>query len=314
MRFCLGRSVDNFSNLVYGFIGLGLMGGSFAKAIRAKLLAGPAAAGKILALDSNRAALEAAMERGIVDEVFGVDAAAAMLKRCDVVFICLYPAKTIEFLKKYRDDFKSGSVVSDISGVKAGVIEALPGILRDDVDFISGHPMAGNEKEGFYYSSDSIFEGRNYILIPHAANKPENLAFFKALAGALGFSRITETDYASHDHKIAFTSQLCHVIASALVESAEDTKITAFGGGSFEDLTRIAMINAPLWTELFLANRGELLRHIAAFESSLKKITALINSTDGEGLCGYLEAVRLKRSAMSLTESKVTGEPPPPRN
>jgi prephenate dehydrogenase len=299
--------MHNFSNLVYGFIGLGLMGGSFAKAIRAKLLTMPACAGKILALDSSKATLEAAIERGIVDEAFDMDAAASMLKRCDVVFVCLYPAKTVEFLKKYRDDFKNGSVVSDISGVKAGIMEALPGILRDDVDFICGHPMAGSEKEGFYHSSEYIFEGRNYILMPHAANKPENLAFFKSLAGALGFSRITETDYASHDHKIAFTSQLCHVIASALVESAEDTKITAFGGGSFEDLTRIAMINAPLWTELFLANRGELLRHIAAFEASLKKISTFIEQADSEALRKCLEAVRLKRGAMSLTESKPAG-------
>jgi prephenate dehydrogenase len=299
--------MDSFSNLVYGFIGLGMMGGSFAKVIRAKLLVMPTDAGKILALDSNRATLRSAIERGIVDEAFGPDAAASMLKRCDVVFVCLYPAKTVEFLKKHRDDFKSGAVISDISGVKAGIIEALPGILRGDVDFICGHPMAGSEKEGFYYSSEYIFEGRNYILIPHPANKPENLAFFKALAGALGFSRITETDHASHDHKIAFTSQLCHVIASALVESAEDTKITAFGGGSFEDLTRIAMINAPLWTELFLANRGELLRHIAAFQASLKRISVFIEQADSEALCKCLEAVRLKRNAMSLTELKSAG-------
>jgi prephenate dehydrogenase len=300
--------VYNFSNLVYGFTGLGLMGGSFAKAIRAKLFSAPSASGKILALDSSKATLKTAVERGIVDETFGPDAAVPMLKRCDVVFICLYPSATIEFLKKYRDAFKSGSVVSDISGVKAGIMEALPGILRDDVDFICGHPMAGSEKEGFYHSSGYIFEGRNYILMPHTANKAENIAFFRALAGALGFSRITETDYLSHDRKIAFTSQLCHVIASALVESAEDTKITAFGGGSFEDLTRIAMINAPLWTELFLANRNELLRHIAVFESSLKKISGLIEQGDGEGLRQYLEAVRLKRGAMSLTESKPAGE------
>jgi prephenate dehydrogenase len=285
--------------LVYGIIGLGLMGGSFAKAIRAKLLASPGCAGKILALDSRKAALKAAVEEGLVEETFGPESAALMLRRCDIVFICLYPAKTIEFLKTHRDDFKSGSLVSDISGVKAGVMEALPGILREDVDFICAHPMAGSEKEGFRCSSGRLFEGRNYILMPHAANKPENIAFFKALAGALGFSRITETDYLSHDRKIAFTSQLCHLIASALVESAEDTQITAFGGGSFEDLTRIALINAPLWTELFLANRAELLPRIASFGASLEKLSDLINRSDGAGLCRRLEAVRLKRAAMS---------------
>jgi prephenate dehydrogenase len=286
------------SNIVYGFAGLGLMGGSFAKAIRAKLLKSHGATGKIFALDTNKITLKAAVERGIVDQMFDPYHAPTMLKQCDVVFICLYPSKTIDFLKIYRDDFKSGSIVSDISGVKMGVMSALPGILRGDVDFICGHPMAGSEKEGFYHSSEHLFEGRNYILMPHNANKPENLDFFKNLAESLGFSRITETDYLSHDHKIAFTSQLCHVIASALVESAEDTEITAFGGGSFEDLTRIAMINAPLWTELFLANRKELLSHIETFKLSLEKISALIAASDSTGLCEFLQTVRLKRTAM----------------
>jgi prephenate dehydrogenase len=295
--------MKDFSNLVYGFAGLGLMGGSFAKAIRVKLLNDSGARGRILALDANRVTLNSALEHGIVDETFEPEAAADMLKQCDFVYICLYPTKTIEFLKKYRASFKSGAMVSDISGVKTGIIEALPEILRDDVDFICGHPMAGSEKEGFHNSSERIFEGRNYILMPQPANKPENIAFFKTLAAALGFSRITETDYVSHDHKIAFTSQLCHVIASALVESAEDTRITAFGGGSFEDLTRIAMINAPLWTELFLANRKELLTHIDAFKASLEKITAFIGKAEGEELCKELEAVRIKRIAMSMIES-----------
>ncbi|MDR1363968.1 MAG: prephenate dehydrogenase [Spirochaetaceae bacterium] len=291
-----------FSNLTYGFAGLGLMGGSLAKAIRAKLLNSHGAEGKILAMDTNAAALAVAVERDVIDEAFEPEAAAAMLRRCDVVFICLYPEKTIEFLKKHRSDFKSGAIVSDISGVKTSIMMSLPDILREDIDFICGHPMAGSEKEGFYHSSEYIFDGRNYILTLHSENKPENVVFFKRLAGALGFSRITETNYALHDHKIAFTSQLCHVIASALVDSAEDAEITAFGGGSFEDLTRIAMINAPLWTELFLANRTELLAHIDAFKLSLEKITAMIRSADGDGLCRELEAVRLKRTAMSTIE------------
>ncbi|MDR2659522.1 MAG: prephenate dehydrogenase [Spirochaetaceae bacterium] len=291
--------MHSFSNLVYGFAGLGIMGGSFAKAIRAKILDSPDAAGKILALDSNTATLATAIERGIIDEAFEPEDTAAMLKRCDVVFICLYPTKTIEFLKKYRGDFKKGAIVSDISGVKTSIMESLPDILHDNIDFICGHPMAGSEKEGFYHSSEHIFEGRNYILTPHHANRRENILFFKRLAGILGFSRITETDYKQHDHKIAFTSQLCHIIASAIVDSAEDEKITAFGGGSFEDLTRIAMINAPLWTELFLANRKELLAHIESFKLSLEKITDLIRRSDSGGLCETLEAVRLKRIEMS---------------
>jgi prephenate dehydrogenase len=296
--------MQKFQHLVYGFAGLGLMGGSLAKAVRAKILDLPASRGRIVALDSNPASLASAIESKIIDKAYPPDKASAMLASCDVVFICLYPATTIEFLKKHRDDFKRGALVSDISGVKTGIMTGLTEILREDVDFICGHPMAGSEKEGYHHASGRIFENRNYILMPHPANKAENLDFFKGLVNAIGFSRITETDYASHDHKIAFTSQLCHVIASALVESAEDTRITAFGGGSFEDLTRIAMINAPLWTELFLANRQELLAHINSFESALEHFKSLIGQSDGAALCESLENVRLKRMAMSRIENK----------
>ncbi|MBR4012648.1 MAG: prephenate dehydrogenase, partial [Spirochaetaceae bacterium] len=115
----------------------------------------------------------------------------------------------------------------------------------------------------------------------------------------IGFGRIIETNAEIHDHKIAFTSQLCHVIASALVDSAEDTNVTAFGGGSFEDLTRIAMINAPLWTELFIADKKELVNHISEFQASLETIKAAIENEDSEKLNGYLSNVRSRRIAMA---------------
>ncbi|MBQ2464372.1 MAG: prephenate dehydrogenase, partial [Treponema sp.] len=119
-----------------------------------------------------------------------------------------------------------------------------------------------------------------------------------------GFTRIVETDANVHDHKIAFTSQLCHVIASALVDSAEDTEVTAFGGGSFEDLTRIALINAPLWTELFLANKKELLGHIEKFQQSLEVLKNGIKNDDSGAIKSYLENVRVKRTAMSRIDTK----------
>jgi prephenate dehydrogenase len=296
----------NFQPKIYGFAGLGLMGGSFARAIRgiAHNTGGQwLRADAIFALDNNASALGEALKDGIIDAAFAPEDAAAMLSKCDMVFISLYPHDAIRFLKKHRADFKSGSIVTDISGVKAEIVAELQTYLRDDVDFICGHPMAGSEKEGFGNADPSIFRGRNYILIPLPSNKTENLDFFKDLMWKLGFSRITETDCAAHDHKIAFTSQLCHVIASALVESAEDTGITAFGGGSFEDLTRIAMINAPLWTELFIANKKDLLPHIGRFEDALVKIKKYIAEENSAELTATLEAVRRKRIAMTRKES-----------
>lgn len=307
--------MNDLSQLTYGIVGLGMMGGSFAKAARAKLLSSPVAelakrkavvaacgklpTGSILALDRDAAVLRLAREDGVIDQAFAPEDADVMLALCDIVFVCLYPSETVRFLEAHRGDFRSGALITDIAGVKAGVMAALPRILRTDTDFICGHPMAGSEKEGYAHASAALFEGRNYILMPHAANRTRNIALFKDLAAALGFARITETDWQSHDRKIAFTSQLCHVIAAALVDSAEDAGITAFGGGSFEDLTRIAMINAPLWTELFLANREELLFQIEAFIASLDSIAGFIDAEDADALRSTLEAVRTKRTAMS---------------
>jgi prephenate dehydrogenase len=115
----------------------------------------------------------------------------------------------------------------------------------------------------------------------------------------MGFGRIVETTPEEHDRKIAFTSQLCHVIAAALIDCEDDPGITRFGGGSFEDLTRIAMLNAPMWTELFLENREKLLERIEQFEGSLDKLKTLIRGAAEEDLRETLRAVRERRSAMA---------------
>ncbi len=295
-------SWDSPQSLTYGFVGLGLMGGSFARAIRERVLDRPGSTGRILACDVNAASLAQSAADGIIDQGFSPQEAPAMLAQCHLVFICLYPHATLQFMEKNRSHFKCNSIVTDISGVKAEIIRNLPKILRDDVDFISGHPMAGSEKEGYTHASAKIFRGRNYILMPLEQNRSEHLDFFKNLVTDLGFTRIIETDARVHDHKIAFTSQLCHVIAAALVDSAEDTQITAFGGGSFEDLTRIAMINAPLWTELFAANKAELLGHIDSFQRSLEEFRRCLETDDQKTLCQLLEGVRTKRIAMSRIE------------
>ena len=313
-------------DMTFGIVGLGIMGGSIAQAIRANVLDEPRATGRILACDVNAQALAIAKNGGVIDETFASDKADDMLKRCDLVYVCLYPHATLDFLSAHKAAFKTNAIVTDISGVKTVLVEgiepevndALPAkspkqneanhpvkkILRDDVDFILGHPMAGGAKEGYVNANGAYFANRNYILLPQRWNKKENLELMKSLISAMGFTRIVETDYHNHDHKIAFTSQLCEVIASVLVESAEDERITEFGGGSFEDLTRIAMINAPLWTELFLSNKKELLGHINSFEKQLDEIKKDIEENDAQSLESYLEDVRKKRMIMGTLVSK----------
>lgn len=304
--------MKELKDMTFGFVGLGLMGGSIAKGIKDKVFKANYSLGKngfendsngkIYAMDKNINSLNQALEDKIIDKAFTPDQTNEMLNSCDFVFICLYPKATLNFLIEHKDSFKPGSVVTDISGVKTLIAENIfageKSIIRNDVDFILGHPMAGNEKEGYSGSNQCIFEGRNYILMPQSTNKSETISLMKELVTKLGIKRIIETDYITHDHKIAFTSQLCHVIASALVDSAEDNKITAFGGGSYEDLTRIALINAPLWTELFLSNKKELLSMISTFESSLSNIKKAIENEDQDGLQKILTCVRTKRAEM----------------
>ena len=293
------------NQLTYGFVGLGLMGGSLAKAITKYVLAEENSTGKIYAMDKNPSSLEDAILEKTIERGFSENETKEMLSLCDVVFVCLYPKATGDFLAKYQDDFKSGAIVTDIAGVKGQLMENL-NWKRSDVAFVPGHPMAGNEREGFTHASAEIFQKRNYIFMEPVVGGASSLEFgknaletLKELATSIGFGRIIETNAEIHDHKIAFTSQLCHVIASALVDSAEDTNVTAFGGGSFEDLTRIAMINAPLWTELFIADKKELVNHISEFQASLETIKAAIENEDSEKLNGYLSNVRSRRIAMA---------------
>jgi len=287
-------------------IGLGLMGGAFALGLR-KLE--PAS---IMATDRNKEVLEKALEEKIIDYGAQTPAEIAqMLSQSHVIILCLYPKDAIHFVKTYGQYFRENAILTDIVGVKEPIIRDIKEALPPCVDFIPGHPMAGSEKEGFLGATDSIFIGRNYVLTPLPENKAENLDFIKAMIKSLGFVNIVESTPEEHDRKIAFTSQLCHVIAAALVDADDDLKITDFEGGSFGDLTRIAMINAPMWTELFLMNKKALLAEIEQFEKSLQTIKGHIAQDNAEALIDQLKEVRDKRVIMEIQRMNKTRTPFP---
>ena len=286
--------------MIYAIVGLGIMGGSVAKAIRSNIISRDDKDGKIFALDKNNESLFAALTSGIIDRAFTPSETKEMLNQADMIFVCLYPKATLEFLRGHKADFKNGAIITDISGVKHELALAFEEIKPTNAHLILGHPMAGGEKEGFAASRGEYFFNHNYILIKPKNGYEDEAAVekFRKIIRGMGFTRITEVDADTHDNKIGFTSQLCHVVASAMVESAGDPEITSFGGGSFEDLTRIAMINAPLWTELFLANREKLVAHIENFESQLNNLKKLIETQDANGLQSLLQDVRTKRIQM----------------
>jgi prephenate dehydrogenase len=257
---------------------------------------------RLLACDIDGDTLTAAKQTGLIDEGWrtgeGGVSPADMLAQCDLVFLCLNPSALIRFMETSMAAFRPGTLITDMAGVKSGVVRYLEKNLRDDLDFIPGHPMAGAEKGGFANAKLCNFQGKNYILTPLKRNKPENLDFIRDLIHRMGFGRITETAAAEHDRCIAFTSQLCHVIAAALIDCEADPEITRFGGGSFEDLTRIAKLNAPMWTELFIENRAELLRRIDLFEGSLDALKRLIAGAEEKPLEEKLALVRDRRTRM----------------
>jgi prephenate dehydrogenase len=270
---------------------MGIMGGAVAMAL------GKLAPARLLACDTDGGAVAAALADGVIHE--GFTDAAAMLGRCDLVYLCINPSALLDFMDARMENFKGGTLITDIAGVKGNIVKVMEVKLRGDLDFIPGHPMTGAEKGGYGQARKCDFRGKNYILTPLKRNRAENLAYLKDLIHRMGFGRITVTTPGDHDRKIAFTSQLCHVIAASLVDCEADTEITRFGGGSFEDLTRIAMLNAPMWTELFLENKKELLARIGRFEESLDAIRALIAADDGAALEARLRAARDRRAAMA---------------
>jgi prephenate dehydrogenase len=282
--------------MIFAIVGLGIMGGSIAKALRSSA----APEDKIYALDKNNESLYAALTSGIIDKAFTPSETKQMLAEAEMLFICLYPKATLEFFLKHKNDYRDGAIITDISGVKHELSINMKDIRPENAHLILGHPMAGGEKEGFAASKGEYFAGHNYILIRPKNGYEDEAAVetFRKIVRRMGFTRITEVDADTHDNKIGFTSQLCHVVASAMVESAEDPEITSFGGGSFEDLTRIAMINAPLWTELFLANSEKLVAHIETFQSQLNNLKKLIEKQDANGLQSLLTDVRTKRIQM----------------
>ncbi len=285
----------DLKNKKVSIIGLGMMGGAFAHGLK-KL--NPES---ISAYDLNNEILEQALSDGVI--TFGTNdknTLKEILKESDLVLICLYPLATIEFLKENFKNFKEGSIVSDISGIKLPIFQVLKDLNRDDIFYISGHPMAGSEKEGYGGATDKIFQNRNYILVPFKNTNQEKLQDFKELLKNLGFTNIVETTPKNHDSKIAYTSQLCHIIASALVDSVDDMTITDYEGGSYADLTRIAMINAPMWTEIFIENKDLLLEQIENFELSLDKIKNQIKDKRSDDLSNVLKDVRKKRVVMEV--------------
>ena len=248
--------------MIITVVGLGVVGGSFGKALKGH-------GHQVYGIDIDENTLKRAEDEGCI--IKGYQDGREIISKSDLTIICLYPSLVLDFIK--NNQFKKGSIITDAVGIKSYFLQEAMNIIDPDVEFVSGHPMAGREKKGFEYASKDVFKNANYILIEHPVNKKECIEFMEKFVGTLGFKSVKIMSPQAHDEIISFTSQLPHAIAVALINSDNEKYDTGkYIGDSYRDLTRIANINEALWSELFLRNRENLLKSIEAFELQLDLI------------------------------------------
>lgn len=281
-------------------VGLGVIGGSFAKALRKNALPNE----QILAIDYNQLSLDQALESGYIDE--GETVNDTILQRADLVIIALYPQAMKDFLIKHRQEFKKGAIVTETAGVKNILMQDIEQYFPPQVDLILGHPMAGRENRGWDYANAEVFEGANYILTPTENNAPENIQWLQELIVRIGFKRVTVTTPEIHDAMIAYTSQLAHVIAVSLINSSHgDENVIRFVGDSYRDITRIANINEDLWSELFIENKTALLEVIKDFEKEVSVLKTALVEDDSEQLKDIFRQATKRRLSLESADYKL---------
>ncbi len=236
-------------------VGLGLIGGSFCKAIKVYTNHTCLGVGRSINSKAVQLALHAdAIDQAIIPEELG---------QVDLTIVCLHPQGIIDFILENQQQFRPGSIVIDAGGVKESIVSAVNDVLRErGVTFIGAHPMAGREFSGFAYSLPDLYKGASLILTPVGDVPEDAKKTVEQLARDLKFGRIVYTTPQEHDKTIAFTSQLAHVVSSAYIKSPTVKNESGFSAGSFKDLTRVAKLNEDMWTELFMMNKPALLFEI----------------------------------------------------
>lgn len=272
-------------------VGLGLMGGSYAKALKRLDF-------HICAIDTNSDSIDFALENGIIDEGFTSPDPDA-LGKADILIFGLYPNVFKQWIADNQKYFKSGAIITDVTGVKQCIVYDIQSILRDDVEFIAAHPMAGREVYGVRNSTEKMFRDANFLVVPTEKNTPGAVEWCKELGRLLGFINVTVLSPEEHDKMIGFVSQLTHCIAVALMTCSDNTHLADYTADSFRDLTRIANINDNMWSELFLLNKEALLSDIDRFMAEMQTLRDLLEGDDREGLRTKMRLSTERRAAFN---------------
>ncbi len=253
-------------------IGLGLIGGSYAKGLMKKNY-------EVYGVARRREVIEYAKQNNfIIDGT--IDLNKEYISDFDRIIFGLYPKALIEFVNKYKNDFKPGTIITDVTGVKGAIVDIIQKELDGKAEFIPAHPMAGKEKLGIENADDKIFKNANYIITPTDKNTEKGIEFAKQIATDLEFRKISILSVDEHDEMIAYLSQLTHCIAVTLMTGKNSTHLVDYTGDSFRDLTRIANIDENMWSELFLLNKDKLIKEMEIFEIEFDKLKNAIKNED----------------------------------
>ena len=271
--------------MTVGILGLGLIGGSLARAYK---LAGH----KVLCTDLDQNMLSFAMVAGVVDEALTEE----NISQCELILLAIYPGGCIEWMKQQAGHIREDALVIDCCGIKREICECcFPIAQQYGFTFIGGHPMAGNHFSGFKYSHADLFMGAPMVLVPHRFDDMELLEQAKSMLAPCSFGSFSVTTAADHDRMIAFTSQMPHIISNAFIQSPTALEHKGFSAGSYKDLTRVAWLNATMWAELFMENKGNTLFELDALIDKLSQYRDAIQNDDTATLMALLEAGKKRK-------------------
>ena len=257
-------------------VGLGLLGGSYAKVLKRFGF-------HISAITLEQSSIDYAIKENIIDEG-STEINERLIGEADLVIFALYPHIFVEWIEKNQGLLKSGALITDVTGVKRSIVYKIQEMLRPDVEFVAAHPMAGREVSGVENSTDRMFIGANYIVTPTEKNTPEAIQTCIELGRLLGFSNVTTLTPEEHDEMIGFLSQLTHCIAITLMTCNDKENMEKFTGDSFRDLTRIARINDLMWSELFISNKDVLLDQMNLFIDKFNELKTMLENEDVDGM------------------------------
>ncbi|MBQ9284582.1 MAG: prephenate dehydrogenase [Acidaminococcaceae bacterium] len=263
--------------LTFAIVGMGLIGGSYAKALRKLKVR------RIMGMDISAGIAHACLNANMIDEVVEKD--GSNLKEADVVICSVYPEAIVDFVRSNLGNFSAGTLLTDATGVKGTMPREIQEMLPDGCEFLSGHPMAGRQGSGIAMSDAGIFNNSNYIIVPTEKNTAEAIGWLERFAEAIGCARTVKVTMEEHDKIIAYTSDLPHITAVALVNSASYNENTQyFIAGGFRDATRVADINPELWSDLFLSNRENVIAEIENYQNQMERWKKAIMENDRDAL------------------------------